>query len=125
MLFAWPAQSAPFPGFRTPSSNIYCAYNAPQGAHRATLRCDLLSGLNPAPRRRCELDWTGIALSATGRAAAQCAGDTVADRRLPVLGYGSTWRRGRFTCVSRRPGLTCRNRSGHGFFLSRGAWRVF
>lgn len=125
LLFASPTQAAPFPGFQTPSRNIYCGYYAPQGAFPATLRCDVLSGLKPAPRRTCELDWTGIALSATGRAAAECAGDTVADQRLPVLRYGSTWRRGRFTCVSRRSGLTCRNRSGRGFFLSRGAWRVF
>jgi hypothetical protein len=36
----------------------------------------------------------------------------------PVLGYGRTWRRGGYTCVSRSTGLTCR-RGSHGFLLSR------
>ena|SRR6266540_422697 len=126
VLFASPVHAAaPFPGFHTPSRNIYCGYNAAYGAYPASLRCDVRSGLKPEPRRRCELDWTGIAMSAAGGAAAECAGDTIADRRLRVLNYGSTWRHGVFTCVSRRTGVTCRNTRGHGFFLSRTAWRVY
>jgi hypothetical protein len=47
------------------------------------------------------------------------AGDTAVDKRAKVLRYGSKWSRGGFTCASRRTGLRCRNRSGHGWFLSR------
>ncbi len=85
------------------------------------LRCDILSGLKPEPRGRCELDWTGVAMG-TGKAGPACAGDTVYDLKAPVLGYGRTWRRGPFTCLSMRVGLSCSNRSGHGFFLSRESW---
>ena len=111
----------PFESFRMPSGNIGCTY----GRASQTLRCDILSGLRPEPRRRCELDWTGITLVATGRARAQCAGDTAYDRRAPVLRYGYGWRRGRITCRSARSGLRCVNRGGRGFFLARERWRVF
>jgi hypothetical protein len=126
LLFASPLGAAvPYPGFHTPSKNIYCAYNPPFGRSGATIRCDIFSGLRPEPRRGCELDWTGLSLSPTGRGQPVCAGDTVADRRLRVLAYGSKWRHRGFTCASRRTGLTCRNARGHGFFLSRAGWRVF
>jgi hypothetical protein len=48
-----------------------------------------------------------------------CAGDTTSQLVVPFLGYGRAWRRGGIRCVSRSIGLTCRNRSGHGFFMSR------
>ena len=43
----------------------------------------------------------------------------------PKLAYGRTWTWHGFTCKSERRGLTCRNRSRHGYFLSRGSQRVF
>ena len=112
-------------GFRMPSRNIACAVEPALAGARAVLRCDVLSGLRPAPRRACELDWTGLSLGLRGRATPTCAGDTVNDRRMPILGYGRTWRRGGFTCTSRRTGVTCRNRAGHGFLLARERWRSF
>ncbi len=36
-----------------------------------------------------------------------------------VLGYGKSWQNRSFVCVSELAGLTCKNRSGHGFSLSR------
>lgn len=102
-----------------PSGNIACLEFA------GVLRCDVLSGLRPEPRRACRLDWTGVALRRTGRPSAVCAGDTVFDRRSRVLSYGTTWRRNGIVCTSRRTGLTCRNRRGHGFFLARERWRLF
>jgi hypothetical protein len=111
----------PFETFRMPSGNIGCMY---ERAARV-LRCDILSGLRPEPRRRCELDWTGITLGEDRRAAPQCAGDTAYEQRARVLRYGSAWRRGTITCRSGRDGLRCVNRREHGFFLSRGRWRVF
>jgi uncharacterized protein DUF6636 len=119
------AQPLVLVGFRMPSRNIACALEPAVGAAPAVLRCDILSGLRPEPRRACELDWTGLSLGRTGRARPTCAGDTVDDRRMPILRYGRTWRRGGFACTSRRTGLTCRNRARHGFVLARERWRTF
>jgi hypothetical protein len=104
--------------FRTPSKNIYCAWiSAP-----ASLRCDILSGVRPLPPkpRSCDFDWgAGFDLRRTGRARILCVSDSVVTSSARVLTYGWTWRRGGFTCVSRRTGLRCHNASGRGFFLSR------
>lgn len=108
--------------FRTPSANIGCVYSSEPGTPGPYLRCDILSGLKPAPKRPpgCTLDWRyGLELSPTGRARTVCAGDTAVDRHARVLRYGASWSRGGFSCTSRTAGLRCRNRSGHGFFLSR------
>jgi hypothetical protein len=107
--------------FQTPSRNIGCAYDSSP----AFLRCDIRSGLKPTPKRRCDLDWTGLELKPTGRAYPSCAGDTALLPSARVLAYGKTWRRGGFVCVSRRTGLRCANRSGHGFTLARQRWRIF
>jgi hypothetical protein len=108
--------------FRMPTLNIGCAYSNEPGGGGPNLRCDILSGLKPPPPRPkgCELDWTfGYRIRPTGKALRVCAGDTTVDRRAKVLRYGHRWRAGGFNCLSRRIGLRCRNRSGHGFFLSR------
>jgi hypothetical protein len=109
--------------FRTPSANIGCVYSSEPSLGGPFLRCDILSGLKPKPRKPkgCELDWAfGFQMGARGRAQTVCAGDTAVDRRAKVVRYGSTWKRGGFVCTSRRTGLRCRNLSGHGFLLSRG-----
>ena len=121
LALAVTAAAAAAPGFRMPSRNIGCSYTTAP----TVVRCDILSGLKPEPRRRCALDWTGITLAPTGRAQPVCAGDTAYPHRAPILGYGRTWRRGGVVCVSRRQGLRCRNRSGRGFELARTRWRVF
>jgi hypothetical protein len=107
--------------FRTPSANIGCVFSSEPGARGPYLRCDILSGLKPKPSRPrgCTLDLTGFELNATGRARVVCAGDTTVNRRARVLRYGSRWSKGGFTCTSRRTGLRCKNRSEHGFLLSR------
>ena len=45
--------------------------------------------------------------------------------QVRVLRYGRTYRGHRIRCTSRRRGLTCTNRSRHGFFLSCERQRVF
>jgi uncharacterized protein DUF6636 len=104
--------------FRTPSKNIYCAWlSGPQ-----TLRCDILSGVKPLPPKpaSCDFDWgAGYEVKRTGRARILCVSDSVVTSSAKVLRYGQSWSRGGFTCISRVTGLRCRNRSGHGFFLSR------
>jgi hypothetical protein len=113
------------PGFRMPSRNIACAVEPALAGARPVLRCDVLSGLRPAPRRKCDLDWTGLSLGLRSRATPTCAGDTVDEPGNPILRYGRTWRRDGFACTSRRTGVTCRNRAGHGFVLARERWRSF
>ena len=108
--------------FRTPSANIGCYFSLEPGAGGPYLRCDILSGLKPAPKRPkgCTLDWKyGFRLRPTGPALTVCAGDTAVDRRAKVIPYGAKWSRGGFTCLSRKIGLRCHNRSGRGFFLSK------
>jgi hypothetical protein len=115
------AQAAVFM-FRTPSANIGCVFNADPGFGGVYLRCDILSGLKPAPKRPkgCNLDWRyGYRLRPTGPALTVCAGDTAVNPRAKVVAYGQKWARGGFTCLSRKVGLRCKNRSGHGFVLSR------
>lgn len=108
--------------FQTPSKNIGCLYwTAGTGQRRPApfLRCDILSGVKPPQAGVCQLDWTGFSMTAISPARVTCAGDTVYARSAPVVAYGSTWKRGGFTCTSRRVGLRCTNAAGRGFFLSR------
>jgi hypothetical protein len=106
--------------FRTPSANIGCIFSSEPGRGGPYLRCDIVSGLKPKPAPRgCKVDLTGYEMNMKGRARVVCAGDTAVNRRAKVLRYGSKWSQGGFTCASRRTGLRCRNRSGHGFVLSR------
>ena len=125
--FASAASSLPM--FRTPSGNIGCYYSPKDPTTAAYLRCDIRTRLKPTPPKpaRCvDLDWgDSYELNLTGRARLTCHGDTAIDPRARVLAYGVTWRRNGFSCVSRLAGLTCRNRSGHGFFLSRKRWYRF
>jgi len=110
--------SAKFVFFQTPSHNIGCLYQRSPAA----LRCDIRSGLKPPPSKPkgCTVDWTGgYQVGATGRAQKVCAGDTVLSPDARVVRYGTTWRAGPFACKSSFSGLRCKNRSGHGFFLSR------
>jgi hypothetical protein len=113
-----------FVTFQTPSKNIGCGFSDRPNY----LRCDIDSGLKPLPPRpaSCDVDFgIAVGMATTGRARALCVGDSVRIRNTRVLRYGSTWRRAGFTCVSRRTGLRCANRSGHGFFLSRARSQLF
>ena len=116
LVFAVPAaHAAPNPFFRTPSGNIQCAYYG-------SLRCDIRSGLKPKPARPagCDFDWgQTLVLGRSGGARVGCVSDSVFDPRARVLAYGTSWRRGGITCVSKRTGLLCFNARNHGFFLSR------
>ena len=121
--------------FKTPSGNIVCVHAA--WSTGPILECKIKSGLKPKPpyTRACReigLDHNAdrISLPATGRVPypGACHGDAGATSlpgRRRVLGYGQTWSRGSLSCRSEFTGLTCRNRSRHGFFLSRERWRRF
>ncbi len=119
--------------FKTPSGNIVCFHSpGPKDMPRAFLGCGIKSGLVPAPPRRPCTDggYAGdrVELLGTGPVRVpSCAGDPGAlvgagDAR--VLAYGKTWSGGGIHCTSATTGLTCRNESGRGFFLSRERWRA-
>jgi hypothetical protein len=103
--------------FESPSSNIGCALSKRDG-----VRCDIREKDWKAPPKPswCDVDWGGgVQVGRRKRASYVCAGDTVlgGDR---TLAYGTSIRRGRFECFSRRTGMRCVNhRTHHGFKLSR------
>jgi hypothetical protein len=131
---AYSAPSAKDGYFKTPSGNIVC-YHSPGPRDRpvAQIGCGIRSGLKPPVRRRQCRDGDfvhdRVFMFATGRVQVpSCAGDPgalVGLRFARVLAYGKTWSGGGLSCRSAVTGLTCRNKSGHGFFLSRDRWRRF
>jgi hypothetical protein len=125
--------------FKTPSGNIQCDYGYRGGADvDAYVRCGIRSGLKPPPPSRgpgCDVP-NRVVIRHTGRASlaglSACPGEDEGDAGpfagpgvARVLGYGKTWSGGGLSCMSAVTGLTCRNTSGHGFFLSRESWRQF
>jgi len=117
LALAGAASAQAFVQFKSPSGNIGCVLDKRDG-----VRCDIREKSWTAPPKPswCDVDWGGgVQVGRRKRASFVCAGDTVlgADR---TLGYGSSIRRGRFECFSRRTGMRCVNhRTHHGFRLSR------
>lgn len=136
--FASAALGAPtkasFGFFKTPSGKIFCQW-VTGGSPSASVECGVETGLKPPLPKTGEackhLDYVGnrIALAVSGRAQpVPCAGDAgpFADpAHAKLLGYGKTWRAGGLSCTEKRSGLTCENRSRHGFFMSLHSWRTF
>jgi uncharacterized protein DUF6636 len=93
--------------FRTPSKKIACRVYDPA---------------NQGPEIRCDLFFLNdraVRMTRRGKARLIHVTDTVGDPKAPVLAYGRTRRIGPFTCTSRTTGLSCHNRAGHGFTVSR------
>ncbi|MEO6990263.1 MAG: DUF6636 domain-containing protein, partial [Candidatus Baltobacteraceae bacterium] len=98
------------------------------GYYLRQMRCDVTGGIVPRPPqpRPCEFGtWAGgYVVQATGFARAICTSDTTLGA-THVLPYGKSRRVPGITCKSERIGVTCANRSGHGFFVSKGASHTF
>jgi Family of unknown function (DUF6636) len=114
--------------FETPSGNIICFHDT------GFVECGIRSWLKPAVRpHRCPVGdpvHDRIDLPASGRPTVpRCAGDPgpfLGYQHHPrTLAYGRHWSGAGMRCNSAKRGLTCRNRDGHGFFLSRARWRRF
>ncbi len=137
-----PGAAAPaVPGFsgffKLRSGNVVCGYGHGSKIPRAFVLCRIKSGLKPPPRPRKAGCFTtnDVFLGATGKTTTGrtiCPGEPEGDAGVlafehlaRVLGYGTTWSGGGLSCASAVTGLTCRNKSGHGFFLSRERWRAF
>jgi hypothetical protein len=112
--------------FRTPSKNIYCAWDHLSGTPQL-LRCDVQQLAHKAPKPRgCQFEaGSSFGMNPTGRAAVLCVSDAVYDAHARVLPYGKTRRFGPFKCTSKTSGLRCSNRSRHGFFLNRDRYKLF
>jgi hypothetical protein len=117
--------------FKTPSGNIICFYDTGTAKF---VQCGIRSGLKPAVHAySCRVGdpvHDRIDLPASGRPTPpQCAGDPgpfLGYQEHPrTLAYGRHWSGAGMHCTSAKRGLTCRNREGHGFFLSRARWRRF
>jgi hypothetical protein len=110
--------------FETPSHNIGCYLSAHD------VRCDIRQrDWSPPPEPhycvKAGVDWgQGIAVG-KNRASFVCAGDTSLGGP-GLLGYGHSARRGDIGCLSQAVGITCKNTAnGHGFFMSRGSYKIF
>lgn len=116
--------SDPTVSFVTPSQNIFCILSEKSGAH-----CEIFTFTptnHPAPGEDCGVDWGGqFDLGSTGRTVMGCYGDTKLSADPPVLDYGHSAEAAGIVCASERGGLTCTNRDGHGFSLSRARQRLF
>lgn len=111
--------------FQIPSGNIHCRANSSDNSFECEMQTNNAK-LPPKPKD-CDLDWGNrFRMPATGKASRSCHGDTLGlDPKNPVLGYNKTWRRNGFTCISKQTGLTCKNRDGRGWTLSKNKQQLF
>jgi len=124
------ASAAAVPGLRSPTGNIRCVYAAPTDArNRGGLFCTIgQAAYTSSLQSRCAtVDWHGWTLSATGKGTIVCSGGALwfGTPHYVTVAYGRTWRAGPFSCASAVTGVTCRNRAGHGLFISRASWRAW
>jgi hypothetical protein len=118
--------------FRGHGGNVVCGAFSASGAP-TLLECGTVDQLKPAPphpsAKRCGgLDFAGnrIRLDASGGAFGFCTGDAGVLARIDSakrLAYGATRQAGPFRCTSSVAWLTCTNKSGSGFAISRNRWR--
>lgn len=108
--------------FVTPSGNIGCNY-APAGGTKIYVPAD---GGPELSCDRVEPSYLRFILGEAGKAKKLSdVGDPGCCSAGPKFNYGNTWKRGTFTCVSERTGLTCTRGDGHGFFISKAKTRVY
>jgi hypothetical protein len=112
-LFAPAGAQAAYRDFQSPSGKIGCAFYSDAETPRF-VRCDWNGGGDHA-----------LTLRETGKGRRTHITDTVRNPDAKVLAYGKTTTFGPLRCTSRRSGLTCRNKAGHGFTVSVEKQRVF
>ncbi|WP_395725553.1 DUF6777 domain-containing protein [Nakamurella sp.] len=108
----------------TPSGNIICSNRNVQfgcAIKQFDFAFDVNSESCYGPR------WAIVELGTTGMpVASSCSGDFFVTPAMPEpTPYGSTVRFGDISCDVQETGLTCTNLDGHGFTLSRAAYRLF
>jgi hypothetical protein len=108
--------------FATPGGNIGCMLSA------GSARCDLARRVWTPPKQppSCKLDWgQGLRVGATGPAGFVCAGDSVLDPSGSVVPNGRDVELDSVTCQVRQVGVTCFEKDGHGFSISRSGYTTF
>jgi hypothetical protein len=112
-----------FTGFRSPSGNIGCIIKP------GYVRCDIAERTWSPPPKPADCEWDygqGISLTSGEPAQFICAGDTTQARDAAPLPYGESITAESMRCDSAESGIACRDaESGHGFSISREAYRLF
>jgi uncharacterized protein DUF6636 len=106
------AQAA-YRDFESPTGKIGCAFYSDAETPRFV---------------RCEWDGVNdraVTLGETGKGKRVKVTDTVRSKEAKVLAYGKSTNFGTLRCTSRRSGMTCRSKAGHGFTISVEKQRVF
>ena len=107
-------------GFLTPSGNIACNVGrlGPEKKGPYAIGCSVYSKRSESGALST---WW---MKTTGPVSfGYIVADPASD--YPKLAYGKKYAWRGITCTSAATGLTCRNRSGHGFFLSRARQTTF
>lgn len=110
-------------GITSPSGRIACLLTDDPAA----VRCDVQGAhWNVQTPAHCQLAYGDSAEVGADRANLSCHGDTVFGVPGAItVPYGHSVRYLDIVCVSRSTGITCSNAAGHGFMVSREAYRLF
>lgn len=107
-------------GFMTPSGNIYCNGQVSGGG---VVDCTIVSRSGefalPKPASCAGVWGHEFTLEGSGPASMKCGGAPESVDYSDIANYGASADFGDINCTSERTGLTCRNKEGRGFFLSR------
>ncbi len=112
-LLAPAGAQAAYRDFRSPSGQLACAFYSDAETPRFV---------------RCEWDGVNdraVTLGEAGKGRRVKVTDTVRNSKAKVLAYGKSTTFGKLRCTSRRTGITCRSKAGHGFTISVEKQRVF
>lgn len=110
--------------FQSPTGNIIC------GEQAGELICHVSERTNKKPAKPrpadCELDWGHeFILGKTGKPSLGCGGDYPFTGQAITLAYGKTIKGNGWQCTSAKTGMTCKNKQGRGFTLSRAKQKLF
>lgn len=107
-------------GFMTPSGNIYCNGQVSGGG---VVDCTIVSRSGefalPKPASCAGVWGHEFTLEGSGSATMKCGGAPEGVDYSDIADYGASADFGDITCTSERAGLSCSNKTGRGFFLSR------
>jgi hypothetical protein len=106
MAMTLPTLASAVPTFRTPDRKAYCAITEgepPPGLVCWRPRDGITVYMLPRGRAERDVNPRNRGLHGVAR----------------VLRFGQAYRAWGYVCVSRRAGLTCKNRAGHGWWLGR------
>ncbi len=108
--------------FETPSENVQCTVGQDFNV-QSDITCTIIERSGPPALPRpgnCTAGWGHVfSMRERGPVTMECQHPSQDRSAFDRADYGVTGEFGGFTCLSTRQGLTCTNRDGNGFFLSR------